>query len=331
MRQCIGLLLLVLGVLLAHRVEPGVTVESVTLARGTPALMFSPERPGGPTALLAHGVTASKETLFPLGEALALEGYTAYAIDLPGHGRSPLGFRPELNARTILAVADELGTVELYLGHSMGAYAGAQAWRQGFRPTRFLALGALPAPVTLLAGRWEEAVPLARLQASGWPLVVSPWSDHALEPYDPTLIRAVVPGPRSAWLWRLLGGALALVGAYLQNVRSRPWAVILAVILSAEPWLDASPHLARLPLQLGLAACFYLALRGAARLGLPRWVFPGASAWMVPLSLLMGMPFLALFTALGTLLLAMGALLGSDLGMAVFLGYALGQWIPRVF
>lgn len=36
------------------------------------------------------------------------------------------------------------------------------------------------------------------------------------------------------------------------------------------------------------------------------------------------------FTALGTLLLTLGALLGNDLGMAVFLGYALGQWIPRV-
>ncbi len=336
--RVVGFLLLVLGVVLAHQVEPGVRVESVRLAEETPALRFSPTRPGPlRLALMAHGVTASKETLFCLGEALAQAGFTAYAVDLPGHGTSPGGFRPRLNGPTLVSVARALGPLEVYLGHSMGAYAGAEA---GLTPRVFLALGALPdrKPVVLLAGRWEEACPVARLQASGNPLIVSPWSDHDLEPYDPVLIRAAVEAtgepfvPRSAWLWRMAGGLLALLGAFLQKPGpTRAAVVILAVILTAAPWLDASPNLARVPLQLALMGVAYLVIRGLGKLSVPRWTLPAAGASTVLLCAGLGYPFPALFAALFTLLLVLGALLRSDLAMAIFLGYAVGQWFPRVF
>src|SRR6266702_6171237 len=79
------------GVILSRRVEPGVGVEAVTLAGDTPALQFLPANPGPrPVALLAHGVTASKETLFRFGEALAAAGVVCFAVDLPGHGESRL-------------------------------------------------------------------------------------------------------------------------------------------------------------------------------------------------------------------------------------------------
>ncbi|MGA2555192.1 MAG: hypothetical protein ABSG04_02855 [Verrucomicrobiota bacterium] len=55
----------VTGIALSHLIEPGVRVQKVTLAEDTPALKFLPAGPGShPVALLAHGLTASKETLF---------------------------------------------------------------------------------------------------------------------------------------------------------------------------------------------------------------------------------------------------------------------------
>jgi len=53
------------GLVLSHRVEPGVRVQKVTLAEETPALEFLPAGAGPhPVALLAHGYAGSKETLF---------------------------------------------------------------------------------------------------------------------------------------------------------------------------------------------------------------------------------------------------------------------------
>ena len=52
-------------VALSYLIEPGVRVQEVTLAEATPALEFLPASPGPhPVALLAHGYTGSKETLF---------------------------------------------------------------------------------------------------------------------------------------------------------------------------------------------------------------------------------------------------------------------------
>jgi alpha-beta hydrolase superfamily lysophospholipase len=80
---------LVAGVALSHVIEPGVKVEAVTLAGDTPAIRLFPAVPGPhPVALLAHGATGSKETLFRYGEALAAAGFNCFLVDLPGHGGS---------------------------------------------------------------------------------------------------------------------------------------------------------------------------------------------------------------------------------------------------
>ena len=85
----------VIGIVLSHRIEPGVRVQKVTLAEATPALKFLPAGPEPhPVAILAHGYAASKETLFRYGEALAAAGFICYDVDLPGHGASPRTFTP---------------------------------------------------------------------------------------------------------------------------------------------------------------------------------------------------------------------------------------------
>jgi hypothetical protein len=56
----------------------------------------------------------------------------------------------------------------------------------------------------------------------------------------------------------------------------------------------------------------------------------------------MGVYFLALFTSLAALILLAGAVLGEiaarlgtrqdgDLALAILVGYAIGQWMPRIF
>ena len=71
---------LILGAILSRVIEPGVRVEKIMLATNTPALRLFPATPGPyPIALLAHGGTGSKETLFRFGEALA--GFDCYSVD----------------------------------------------------------------------------------------------------------------------------------------------------------------------------------------------------------------------------------------------------------
>src|SRR5256885_15431513 len=227
------------GVILSRRVEPGVGIKAVTLAGATPALHFLRAASGpGPVALLAHGVTASKETLFRFGEALAAAGFVCFAVDLPGHGESRRLFSFAENAPTLEGIARAIGSVEVFVGHSMGAGAGAKAVRDGgLSSLRLLIavgansdLGEHGPALLLLAGRFEEFHPPAQLKArTDARFVISPWSDHTLEPYDPVLVNAAVeaacaalgqtpPAAPTCWRWRVAGlvvGGLGAVGVGL--------------------------------------------------------------------------------------------------------------------
>src|SRR4051812_11730785 len=144
---CAGLIVcFAVGVWLSHRVEPGVRVEAVTLAGGTPALHFFPADSGPhPVALLAHGVTASKETLFRFGEALAAAGFVCFAVDLPGHGESARPFDTGDIVSKLEEATRAVGPVDVFLGHSMGAAAGAWAVRDArLSPRLFISVGANP-------------------------------------------------------------------------------------------------------------------------------------------------------------------------------------------
>ena len=153
-------------------------------------------------------------------------------MDLPGHGESARPFSFSENAPTLDRVVRSLGSVDVFLGHSMGAYAGAGSVRDGYlNPQLFIAVGASPnlgdhsPPLLLLAGRFDEAFPPARLMArTDARLVLSPWRDHAFEPHDSHLVKAAVeaacaavgktpPAAPTRWHWRLAGMVLGILGA----------------------------------------------------------------------------------------------------------------------
>jgi len=192
---------LILGAILSRVIAPGIRVEKIMLTTNTPALRLFPATPGPhPIALLAHGNLASKEMFFRFGEALAAAGFDCYSVDQAGFGESPqpcsltnLRLKPQELERA-------LGAVDVFIGHSVGGELGAWGVREGeFRPKLFIGVG-FPAtlgehgpPELLLAGLFEESFRPARLQSiTNAQVVISPWSDHALEVFDPVLVRAAV-------------------------------------------------------------------------------------------------------------------------------------------
>jgi pimeloyl-ACP methyl ester carboxylesterase len=194
-----------------------------------PRFAFSLQRPG---RILAHGNGASKEMLFRFGEALAAAGFESYSVDEAGYGESPLPVSLT-NVEFDLRDAERaLGAVDVFIGHSMGGEIGAWTVRRAvFRPKLFVGVGN-PArlgqhgpPLLLLGGLFDEFVRPTRLRArTDAKVVISPWSDHLLELYDPVLVNAAVkavcaavgkpvPAAPTAWRWRLAGLVLGIAGA----------------------------------------------------------------------------------------------------------------------
>ena len=300
---------LITGVALSHRVEPGIRVEKVTLAQDTPALRFMPTGAGPhPVALLAHGYAASKETLFRYGEALAAAGFICYSVDQPGHGASPRKFDFMEAVHTLEAVAREVGPVDVFAGWSMGGYTGGEAVRKGGMKLRlFIAIGAMPVlgdhapPLLFLAGRFEETFTPALLKTrTDARLVISPWSDHVLEGFDPVLVNAAVeaacaavhqtpPAPPTAWLWRPFGVILAMLAAgalasYLTDLLPRlarfrglliGGFVAAAFMLTIRGgWLEATPNLLSLGIAIPVAILLAIIV---GRFRIPRWSFVALS------------------------------------------------------
>src|SRR5678816_3664224 len=288
------------GAALSHVIDPGVRVEKPMLTADTPALRILPTAPGPhPVALLAHGNGGSKEMLFRFGEALATAGFHCYSVDQAGYGESP---RPWALTNILLHFQESeraLGAVDVFIGHSMGGGVGAWTVRKaGFRPKLFIGVGA---PVELgehgpsvlwLAGLFEEIYRPARLRAqTNAQVVISPWSDHILETYDPVLARAAVkaacaavgkpvPAAPTAWRWRFAGLVLGVAGALglmfrLPELHPRlarirrfivPCVLLLALGLTLGPWVGVTPQLRRIPQQLVLLVFIWLALAGLSRL-----------------------------------------------------------------
>jgi pimeloyl-ACP methyl ester carboxylesterase len=382
-----GIASLITGILLAHLVEPGVGVERIVLAGHTPAIHLFPKASGPrPVALLAHGVTASKETLFRFGEALAMAGFDCYAVDLPGHGESRLRFSGTEIVAQMGLIMKALGRVYVFVGHSMGAGAGQASVRNGdLSPKLFIAAGANPSlgehgpSLLLLAGKFEELHPPSVLrERSDAHLVVSPWSDHALEIWDPCLVNAGVeaacvavgnlppPVPRY-WLLRLAGVVFAMAGTLivvwnlpqliprLAKMRGIlvPAIIILAISITLDSWVGSALNLHRIPMQFVIGGLVWLVLAVLGKIGLPRWsvaaimatltllgiiaqaIAPASGDWKMPLRLLSIIGVLCtLFAGAG---LAVGRMAShrsrgdGDLAVAIFLGYSIGQWMPRFF
>jgi pimeloyl-ACP methyl ester carboxylesterase len=390
----VSVICLVVGIALSRRIEPGVRVESVMLAGDTPALRFLPADGGPhPVALLAHGITASKESLFRFGEALAAAGFVCFAVDLPGHGESRRLFSLSENAPTLTAIARELGRVDVFIGHSMGAGAGAESVRNGgLDPGLFIAVGAAPnlgksgPRLLLLEGTLDEALPrhfqssearslplsTNQFDAAAQPptdarLMLFPGCDHAFEPYDPRLVNAAVeaacatvgktpPTAPTRWLWRLAGLVLALPTALMLALRlpeifhmpARLRGPLLSIVfiaaaaLASGTWVDAAPNPRRVPVQIVAMILFWLVLACNGKLRIPRWSFVAVAAVVAVSCALTGAYFLGLLAGIGAIGLLTGAALGEiatrrgsqrdgNLAMAIFIGYAVGQWMPTMF
>jgi hypothetical protein len=219
----------------------------------------------------------------------------------------------------------------------------------------------------LLAGRFDKFFPPAELKArTDARLVISPWSNHGFELYDPLLVNAATEAacitvgktPRTApisWRWRLVGLALGLLGT-LDLVSCLPnlphgwrWThgplaatvFIFSFILIAGTWLDVLPHWRFLPLQLTATVFTWIVLKGAGRLRISRWVLLALAAvlWVgcmitnVNLSGPHGvvistllMPALLLGTILGEIVSHRGSCRDGDIAMAIIVGCALFQW-----
>ena len=217
------------GVALSHVIEPGVRVEKIMLTTNTPALRIFPATAGPhPIALLAHGNGASKEMLFRFGEALAAAGFDCYSVDQAGYGESPQRCSRTNLDRKPKELERALGGVDVFIGNSMGAAVGSRSVREaGFRPKLFIGVGNTATlgehgpPALLLFGRFEEFGIPAQTNAQ---VVISRWSDHALEPFDPVLVNAAikaacatvgkpVPAAPTAWRWRFARLVLGIAGA----------------------------------------------------------------------------------------------------------------------
>jgi hypothetical protein len=338
------------GIMLLQRVEPGVRVKPVTLAGNTPALEFLPAGLGPhPVALLAHGFSGSKVSLFCYDEALAAAGFKCFAVDLPGHGASQQqGFSLTEGVRTVAEVARAVGPVDVFLGASMGAYAGSGAVRDGdLKLKLFIAVGALPQlgghgpPLVLLAGRFDEVYPPARLkERTDARLVLSPWSEHMFEAWDSVLVNAAVnsacaavgrtpPPPPTCWRWRLLGMGLGILGALgvalcLPKLPPR-WAwtrgplvsaiFIAAFVITTWKWLHLAPHPRLFPLQITGMVVTLIVLMGASRIHLPRWILFGLAVLVVAIGcVIFGYPYSAFFIMM-VLLVALILLVGTILGV----------------
>jgi len=299
---------LILGATLSRVIEPGVRVEKVMLATNTPALRLFSTMPGPhPKVLLAHGNGGSKENLFRFGEALAAAGFDCYSIDQAGYGESPQPWSLTNIMHRFQESERALGAVDVFIGHSMGGGVGGWSVRKaGFRPRLFIGMGAPVElgehgpPVLLLGGLFEEIYRPARMRAvTNAQVVISPWSDHILEMYDPVLARAAVkaacatigkpvPTAPTAWRWRFAGLVLGIAGAlglmfrlpelHPRLARTRryivPAVLLIALGLTLGAWVGVTPQLRRIPQQLVLLPVIWLALAGLNRLHMPRWSLP---------------------------------------------------------
>ena len=118
-------------------------------------LATSLSSPARPTTVLVHGLDSSKETWSGVLADLATRGYPAIAVDLRGHGESPLGapdeFGPRALSRDVLSAVAAAGVPRPYVlvGHSMGGRIAMRAAADDAEAVRNGAAATLSAVVVL--------------------------------------------------------------------------------------------------------------------------------------------------------------------------------------
>ncbi len=173
----------------------------------------------GPTVFLLHGFAQDGRAMDGLQDALSAH-FRAVAVDLPGHGRSPLLGSENYCAGTVQALwdlADRLGAGQAALvGYSFGARLAA--WAALARPERCWAL-----VLESMAPRLADAERAARLAADtrlaesilSQPVsdFVARWEDQPVFSSQRQLSRAALAGQRRMRLAQDPSGlAAALAG-----------------------------------------------------------------------------------------------------------------------
>ncbi len=222
--------------------------------RELPATLWKPAGIPKAVMLIGHGVTSNQGIMATISKGFAAQGYLAVAMDFYGHGLSRYRFDWMGNPAQVLTACDwaEANFPDLprgYLGHSMGGFAGGEAFAS--RPEAvgaFVAMGAIPrswssTKTLVAAGQFEELFTpeqAAERTKGHADLLISPYSDHNLEAFDPVLLQGMIEWVDGAlgvpkqggfyWLrWGLVpmavmlgvGGALALVCAVVRRVAGK--------------------------------------------------------------------------------------------------------------
>ena len=121
-----------------------------------------------------------------------------------------------------------------------------------------------------------------------------------------------------------------------------PVIAIGVAAVTTSTWFGAAPLLRRAPAQIAAMTLVLLVVMVAGKLRIPRWSFAALAAAVAVGCMIMGVYFLALFASLGALVLLAGTVLGwiavrrgskraGDIALAILVGYAIGQWMPRIF
>jgi pimeloyl-ACP methyl ester carboxylesterase len=205
----------VLAWALSSWIEPRRETGVFPIDPPTPFLHYSPEGLPRGRVLVVHGMAASKETTQLISAALTDGGFEVYAIDLPGHGDSPVGFDVTFGERAIRHTLDRIGMNTIVVGHSLGAALLLDLAAKDQFSTMVL-LSPAPTPiqeihadrVLLVIGRFD--IPRFRAFA---PIVAGiggdhvefrtlPWGGHSAAIFNPGYMSSIV-----AWLAGEAGSA----------------------------------------------------------------------------------------------------------------------------
>jgi pimeloyl-ACP methyl ester carboxylesterase len=101
----------------------------------------------GPAVYLLHGWGGRGASCASFVEPLIEAGFTAVAIDAPGHGESPAPRTSILHfAAALSAVVESVGPARALVGHSLGGAASSFAMRRGLASDRVVFVGAPAQP-----------------------------------------------------------------------------------------------------------------------------------------------------------------------------------------
>lgn len=244
----IGLIALVaIGVSLfeLERGRVGVEISDISIGT-TPATLYEPARPNGPTNIIAHGFAGSRQLMRAYSLTLARSGYSVLAFDFQGHGRNPVPMSGDVDAiegttaqlvaetRRVIAAGRERaafpGAVAL-LGHSMATdilVRAAEEERAAGSPVAAIVAismfsGAIterhPAALLAISGEWEPGLRGVALEALR---LLDPQAEEGETAIAPGVIRRAVVAPGVEHVGVLFSGtALREARDWINNAYDR--------------------------------------------------------------------------------------------------------------